>query len=206
MRVVTTHVFPSPICFICYILGKFYLLPKIHKRTSNVPGSSVISNNGTATDNIFAFLDFHLKKIQFQQYQILEDTKGFLQRLNQIEEIHENTLLVSFDVADLYTHIPHDRDVEIMRRFLDKHEEQSVPSESICILAKMVLKYNYFKMGKDVYHQILGTAIGTNLLHIMLTYLWLVSKRYLKNRTFKPTFGCGIQMIFSAYELKDLKI
>ena len=63
MRVVTTHVFPSPICFICYILGKFYLLPKIHKRTSNVPGSSVISNNGTATDNIFAFLDFHLKKI-----------------------------------------------------------------------------------------------------------------------------------------------
>ena len=116
-----------------------------------------------------------------------------MQRLNQIEEIHENTLLVSFDVTDLYTHIPHDRDVEIMRRFLDKREEQSVPSESICILAKMMLKYNYFKMGKDVYHQILGTAIGTNLLHTMLTYLWLVwKKRYLKNLTFNPTFGCGI--------------
>ena len=30
-------------------LGRSYLLPKIHKRTSNVPGRPVISNNGTAT-------------------------------------------------------------------------------------------------------------------------------------------------------------
>ena len=30
-------------------LGRFYLLPKIHKRTSNIPGHPVISNNGTAT-------------------------------------------------------------------------------------------------------------------------------------------------------------
>ena len=43
-------------------LGRFYLLPKIHKRTSNVPGRPVISNNGTASENISAFLDFHLKK------------------------------------------------------------------------------------------------------------------------------------------------
>ena len=43
-------------------LGRFYLLPKIHKRTSNVPGRPVISNNGIASENISAFLDFHLKK------------------------------------------------------------------------------------------------------------------------------------------------
>ena len=50
-------------------LGRFYLLPKIHKRTSNVPGHPMISNNGTATENISAFLDFHLKK-QLQKYHI----------------------------------------------------------------------------------------------------------------------------------------
>ena len=44
-------------------LGRFYLLPKIHKRTSNIPGSSVISNNGIATENKCAYLDFHLKNI-----------------------------------------------------------------------------------------------------------------------------------------------
>ena len=30
-------------------LGRFYLLPKIHKRTPNVPGRPVISSNRTAT-------------------------------------------------------------------------------------------------------------------------------------------------------------
>ena len=44
-------------------LGRFYLLPKIHKWTMNVPGRPVISNNGTATERISSFLDFHLKNI-----------------------------------------------------------------------------------------------------------------------------------------------
>ena len=33
-------------------LSRFYLLPKIHKKTKNVPGRPVISNSGTATENI----------------------------------------------------------------------------------------------------------------------------------------------------------
>ena len=33
-------------------LGKFYLLPKIHKRTTSVPGRPAISNNSTVTENI----------------------------------------------------------------------------------------------------------------------------------------------------------
>ena len=33
-------------------VGKLYLLPKIHKRLSNVPGRPVISNCGTPTEKI----------------------------------------------------------------------------------------------------------------------------------------------------------
>ena len=40
-------------------LGRFYLLLKIHKRRSNVPGCPTISNNGTLTENISSFLDFN---------------------------------------------------------------------------------------------------------------------------------------------------
>ena len=43
--------------------GRFYLLPKIYKGKTNVPGRPVISNNQTATENISSFLDFNLKKL-----------------------------------------------------------------------------------------------------------------------------------------------
>ena len=126
----------------------------------NVPGRPVISNNWTATENISAFLDFRLKNTVSTTPHILEDTRDFLQRLNQIGDIPGNALLVLFNVVDLYPHIPHEG-VEIMRRFLDKREGQSVSSESLCKLANIVLKHNYFELGKGVCHQILGTAIGT---------------------------------------------
>ena len=37
--------------------GRFYLLPKIHKRIYNIPGRQVISNCGFYTENISAFLE-----------------------------------------------------------------------------------------------------------------------------------------------------
>ena len=107
----------------------------------------MISNNGTATENISAFLDFHLKNIVSTIPHTLEDTRDFLRRLNQIGDIPGNALLVSFDVVGLYQHIPHEG-VEIMRRFLDKREDQSVSSESLCKLANIVLKHNYFELGR----------------------------------------------------------
>ena len=42
-------------------LGRFYLLPKIHKSLHNVPGRHAIYNSSYFTKNIFSFLDFHLK-------------------------------------------------------------------------------------------------------------------------------------------------
>ena len=47
-------------------VGRFYMLPKIHKRLHNVPGRPVISNSGFYTENISAFLDFHLQPLARQ--------------------------------------------------------------------------------------------------------------------------------------------
>ena len=41
--------------------GRFYLLPKIHKRLNNVPGRPVVSNCGYFKENISAFLEFQLQ-------------------------------------------------------------------------------------------------------------------------------------------------
>ena len=42
---------------------RLYILLKIHKRLENVPGRPVISNFGFYTENISAFLDFHLQRL-----------------------------------------------------------------------------------------------------------------------------------------------
>ena len=39
-------------------LGRFYLLPKIHKRLHNVTGRPVISNSSYFAENISSFLNF----------------------------------------------------------------------------------------------------------------------------------------------------
>ena len=133
----------------------------MHKRRSNVPGRPVISSNGTATKNISSFLDFHLKTIIPTAPHILEDTKHFLSRLNQLLDIPDNTLLVTFDVVRLYPHIPHKEGLETMKKYLNKREDQSVSSGSLYKLAKIILKHNYVELGQDMYHQILGAAVST---------------------------------------------
>ena len=65
-------------------LGKFYLLPKIHKRLENAPGRPVISNCGTATEKISEFLDFHVQPLVGQVDSIIEDSTDFLKKLERL--------------------------------------------------------------------------------------------------------------------------
>ena len=44
-------------------LGRFYLLPKIHKRLHDVPRRPVISNSGFHIENISSFIGYHLKPL-----------------------------------------------------------------------------------------------------------------------------------------------
>ena len=85
-------------------LGRFYLLPKTHKRTFNVSGRPVVSNIGTSTENISAFIDFYLKPVVQTIPHILDDTRDFLSRLSYLQDMPENAILVSFDVVG-YTQI-----------------------------------------------------------------------------------------------------
>ena len=59
-------------------LGRFYLLPKIHKRLDGVPGRPVISNCGYFTENIPSFLDYHLQPLAKKVKSYLKDTNDFL--------------------------------------------------------------------------------------------------------------------------------
>ena len=67
------------------------------------------------------------------------------------------------------------------------HSDKSTLSNSLCVLASIILKNNYFENGWLKYHQKRGFAIGTKFLspysNLFLTGL---EKRNFQNSEFKP--------------------
>ena len=142
-------------------LGKMYLLPKIHKRTFNVPGRPVISNCGTPTEKVSEFLDFHLKPVMMAGKSYVKDTGHFLEKLKGLGRIPQNSILVTADVIGLYPSIPHQGGLEALFEKLEERQDRTIPSNELVKMAEFVLKNNYFEFNSDIYHQKSGTAIGT---------------------------------------------
>ena len=72
--------------------ARFYL-PKIHKRLNNVPDRPVISNCGYYTENISAFLDFHLQPLAQAVKSYIKDTNDFLNKIRSLPKLPDNIIL-----------------------------------------------------------------------------------------------------------------
>ena len=55
-------------------LGKMYLLPKIHKRLSDVSGRPVISNSGMPTEKVSKFLNYELQPVMQKGKSYIRDS------------------------------------------------------------------------------------------------------------------------------------
>ena len=119
-----------------------YLLPKIHESWHIVPGRPVISNSGFYTENISAFLDFHLKPISAKVKSYMKDTNDFLRKLQKLPKLPDDVILCTIDVVRLYPNILNDESLLCLKKALDKRRNKTVPTESLIELAEIVLK-NY---------------------------------------------------------------
>ena len=102
---------------------KFYLQPKIHKRGN--PGRPVASSVQCHTSNISKYVDYHLQSIVKDIPSCVKDTKDFIQKFNQIEEVPEDSLLVALDVKSLYTNIPNNEGIKAVKETYDKHPNKT---------------------------------------------------------------------------------
>ena len=140
--------------------ARFYLLPKIHKRLHDVPGRPVISNCGYYTENISAFLDFHLQPLAQAVKSYIKDTNDFLNKLRSLPNFPSDIILCTVDVVALYPNIPHEKGLSAIRKRLDNRREKYISNDTFCDLAELVLKNNIFKFNKKIFKQKRGTAIG----------------------------------------------
>ena len=142
-------------------LGRFYLLPKIHKRLHNAPGRPVISSSRFFTENISTFLEYHLKPFSQRVESFMKDTNDFLKKLNELLDLPDDFINCTIDVVGLYPNIPHKEGLEAIRKALDKQEDQTISTDSLILLAECVLKNNVFEHNMRYFKQLQGTAIGT---------------------------------------------
>ena len=120
--------------------GRFYVLPKIHKRLHSVPGRPVISNCGFYTEDISAFLDFHLKPIAAKVKSYIKDTNDFLRKLQNLPKLPDDVILCTIDVVGLYPNIPNEEGLLFLKKALDKRRNKTVSTESLIELAELVLR------------------------------------------------------------------
>ena len=169
-------------------LGRFYLLPKIHKRLYDVPGRPVISNSSFYTENISAFLDFHLKPLSTRVKSFIKDTNDFLRKLSSLPPLSQDVLLCTVDVVGLYPNIPHDEGLQALKLALDEREDKKVSTESLLELASCVLKNNYFEHNGEIFKQKRGTAIGTKMApSYAILFMDMLERDLLENSLLKPS-------------------
>ena len=127
-----------------------YLLPKIHKRLSNVPDRPVISNCGTTTEKVSEFLDFQLKSVMQSSKSYIKDSGDFIRKIKDIPFISSNAILVTADLVGLYPSIPHDSGLKALRNILDKRKNQNILTVDLIKMTEFVLRNNYFEFNGKV--------------------------------------------------------
>ena len=145
-------------------LPNFYALPKIHKSFSEFPPlRPIVSNIKSCTRRLSEFIDSYLKYQAQRCSSFIKDTKHFLQKIVEINKskLPPQSILVTMDVAALYTNIDHEEGAEACRIKLEERTKKTLSSNSIKKLINLVLKCTAFEFGSKVYRQIKGTCMGT---------------------------------------------
>ena len=97
---------------------------------------------------------------------ILKDSFDFIDRIDT--QCTVNTSLSTCDIKSLYTNIKHDVFYKAIEYWIDKFHDD-IPLLSRFTKAfileglNIILKFNYFYIKKNFFHQVKGAAIGTIL-------------------------------------------
>ena len=111
----------------------------IHKRLHTVPGRPAISS-GFSTENISTFLEYHLKPLLQKVKSFTKNTNDFLKKLNEFGDLPDDFILCTIDVVGLYPNSPPIEALEVLRKALDKRENQTISTDSLILLVECVLK------------------------------------------------------------------
>ena len=140
---------------------RFYGLPKIHK--DGIPVRPIISHTGTPLHEISKYIANILKPYDKLKEQHTHSSKLFSTFICQ-QKIKPDEIMVSFDVTSLYTTIPINQALLIIKDLLEHDNKLAdrtlLSPRQILDLLDILLCTIYFKFNGDFYQQTDGAAMG----------------------------------------------
>ena len=99
-------------------LGRFYMLPKIHKRLLKCQVDLWFRIRNIIL-NIFHRFLIITQPLAQKVKSYVKDTNDFLCKLRELKKVPENAILCTIDVVGLYPSIPHEEDLAVLKKVLD---------------------------------------------------------------------------------------
>ncbi|XP_063398914.1 uncharacterized protein LOC134683533 [Mytilus trossulus] len=137
--------------------GRFYLLPKLHKE--GTPGRPIVSANDHPTEKISEFVDYHLRPHVRTMPSYIQDTTDYLKKMDSLNPLPNNTILVSMDVSSLYTNIPKNEGIVACEQVWNNRKDKHPPTDCLVQLLRLVLENNNFVFNDQHYLQVDGTRL-----------------------------------------------
>lgn len=146
----------------------FYGIVKIHKKDH--PLRPIISQIDSPTSEINDIVDHYLEIAMNHIPEILVDTTDFLNRINSLNNLTEDTILITADITSLYTNIPQKEGAKWVSEFYDetlkfwttKDKEQNIYLAPLKMKEMIIhiLKSATFEFNERLYKQLHGTTMG----------------------------------------------
>ena len=189
--------------------SNFYVLPKVHKskiitnlveeksveylkieNPPEIPSRPIVAGPNSPTHRLSIFLDIILRPLTEKVTSYVRDDIDFLNYLPK--KIDFASTFVSFDVTSLYTNISHELGIEAISYWIEQFPDFLVDDrftkDFITEALRLVLQNNYFKFDGELWHQLVGTAMGTNVavIYAILVMAYLERKLYTRVNEMYP--------------------
>ena len=143
---------------------KFYGLPKIHKK--DVPLRPIVSSIGNISYHVAEYLTSVLSPLMGKNPHFIKNSQDFIKKIRGLE-IPPGRKMVSYDVTALFTSIPVDAALDIIRKKLENDttfpERCELSITQIMTLLEFCLRNTYFVYNNTFYKQQQGAAMGSSV-------------------------------------------
>ena len=175
---------------------KFYRLPQIHK-TGN-PLRSIVSSRGSVTCGVAKVLSKVLKPLVGESpttYKVL----ATLYLGPKVLTLQPGECLTSYDVTSLFTSVPIDPALDIIKDLLEKDEKLNdrtlLSVQNIIQLLGFCLHNTSFSFQNEFYEQVEGAAMGSPISPIVANlYMEYFERKAIAFAISPPSYGIGLWM------------